>query len=55
VRRGIPAEVTTRGTGHAVRVAGLVGETEARALMANLRNEPGVTLPEVIEIGANTR
>ena len=52
---GYPAEVTTRGTGHAVRVAGLTGETEARALMANLRNEPGVTLPEVIEIGANTR
>jgi len=31
-------------------VPGLAGESEARALMANLRNEKGVSLPTVSEM-----
>jgi hypothetical protein len=35
----------------AVQVAGLAGESEARALMGNLRNVKGVALPTINPAG----
>jgi FecR-like protein/sporulation related protein len=52
---GYPAEVTTPRVGHNVQVGGLIGEGEARALMANLRTVPGVTIPAVMELPARAR
>lgn len=47
--RGYPAEVATREGRFAVQVRGLAGEAQARALVANLREVPGVELPTVHE------
>jgi hypothetical protein len=49
---GYPAEIVSQGQGFAVQVGGLAGEAEARALMANLRQEKGVSLPTVSEMPA---
>lgn len=46
---GYPANVVRRDQDFAVQVAGLAGEPQARALMANLRRLPGVELPKVEE------
>jgi hypothetical protein len=42
---GYPAEVLQREGLFIVQIGGLSGESEARALMANLRSVPGVTIP----------
>jgi hypothetical protein len=42
---GYPSEVAPRDGAFLVQIGGLAGETEARALMANLRSVPGVTVP----------
>jgi hypothetical protein len=48
--RGYPAEVAGPHNGiYSVNVSGLAGEAEARALMANLRQVPGITLPAIAE------
>ena len=44
---GYPAEVRSADSVHTVFIAGLAGEPEARALMANLRAFPGVLGPTV--------
>jgi len=44
---GYPAEVRNADMAYAVVVAGLAGEPEARALMSNLREFPGVLGPTV--------
>jgi hypothetical protein len=44
---GYPSEITSREGYIAVHVPGLAGETEARALMSNLRTIEGVDLPTV--------
>jgi len=44
---GYPAEIRTAGEVHSVIVAGLAGESEARAMMANLRSVPGVLGPTI--------
>ncbi len=50
---GYPSRVAVDGEGaFLVQVTGLAGEAEARALMANLRTVPGVTLPTVSETPA---
>jgi hypothetical protein len=46
---GYPATVVAGSKGFDVQVAGLAGENEARALMANLRTNAGVSLPTVSE------
>ena len=46
---GYPASVASGAKGFEVQVAGLAGESEARALTANLRKEAGVSLPTVSE------
>jgi hypothetical protein len=46
---GYPSEVATADEGYSVRVGGLGGEAEARALAANIRNVQGVTLARVEE------
>jgi hypothetical protein len=46
--RGYPAEVGREPGGVSfVQVTGLAGEAEARAVMANIRNIPGVAIPTV--------
>ena len=45
---GYPSEVTPREGAFAVVIAGLAGESEARALMANLRTVNGVAVPVVM-------
>ena len=45
---GYPSEIGTREGGYAVVVSNLAGESEARALMANLRSVPGVVGPIVL-------
>ena len=47
---GYPATLSQEAKGYVVQVPGLAGESEARALMANLRNEKGVSLPTVSEM-----
>lgn len=42
---GYPSEVIAREGSFAVVIAGLAGESEARALMANLRGVPGILAP----------
>jgi hypothetical protein len=42
---GYPSEVAARDGAFIVQIGGLAGETEARALMANLRSVPGVAVP----------
>jgi hypothetical protein len=42
---GYPSEVAARDGAFLVQIGGLSGENEARALMANLRSVPGVTVP----------
>jgi len=42
---GYPSEIGTRDAGFAVVISNLAGESEARALMANLRSVPGVVAP----------
>lgn len=45
---GYPAQVVDEAEGvFAVQITGLPGEDEARAVMANLRGLPGVTIPSV--------
>lgn len=44
---GFPAEIQAREAYFVVQVAGLDGEAEARALMAAVRDIPGVALPTV--------
>ena len=46
---GYPSSVVGGDRGFVVHVPGLAGESEARALMANLRKERGVSLPTVSE------
>ena len=49
---GYPAQVIDEQNGvFVVQVAGLDGEAQARALMANLRGIPGVTIPSVGPVG----
>ena len=45
---GYPSEVITRDGAFAVVVPNLAGESEARALMANLRTVPGILVPIVL-------
>jgi FecR protein/SPOR domain len=45
---GYPSEVTPREDLFAVQVAGLAGEDEARALMANLRGVKGIDVPILV-------
>jgi hypothetical protein len=45
---GYPSEVVARDGIFHVQVAGLAGESEARALMGNLRNVKGVELPTIL-------
>jgi hypothetical protein len=47
---GYPATVASGAKGFEVQVAGLASENDARALMANLRKERGVSLPTVSEM-----
>ncbi|HET9470743.1 MAG TPA: FecR domain-containing protein [Usitatibacter sp.] len=50
---GYPAQVVDEASGvFVVQVPGLAGEAEARALMAQLRGIPGVTIPSVGAVGA---
>lgn len=44
---GYPSEITSRSGYVAVHVPGLAGESQARALMANLRGVKGVSMPTV--------
>lgn len=44
---GYPSEITSKDGYVAVHVPGLTGESEARALMANLRGVKGVAMPTV--------
>ena len=46
---GFPSTVVSGSKGFEVQVAGLAGESDARALMANVRQVSGVTLPTVSE------
>jgi hypothetical protein len=46
---GYPSTLSRREPNFAVVIGGLAGETQARALMANLRSLPGVELPKVEE------
>jgi hypothetical protein len=48
---GYPSEIVTADGRFAVQVVGLVGESEARALAANLKTLPGVRQPVVLEGG----
>lgn len=53
---GYPAEVAGAADGiHAVQVGGLAGEAEARALMANLRTIPGISIPAVTQMPPRSR
>jgi cell division septation protein DedD len=53
---GYPAQVIDEGSGiFVVQVPGLAGEAEARALMAQVRGVPGVTIPSVGPVGAGAR
>jgi hypothetical protein len=45
--RGFPAEVVSEAGVQRVEVRGLVGENEARALMASIREVPGVAIPSI--------
>jgi hypothetical protein len=47
---GYPSTVAAGDKGFVVQIPGLAGEAEARALMANLRKERGVSLPTVSEM-----
>jgi hypothetical protein len=54
--RGYPAEVAGPHNGiYSVNVSGLAGEAEARALMAALRQVPGITLPAISQSPAVSR
>jgi cell division septation protein DedD len=54
--RGYPAEVNSTGKDvHHVEIGGLAGEPQARALMAGLREVPGVSIPSVVEGPATRR
>ncbi|MGZ5080066.1 MAG: FecR family protein [Usitatibacter sp.] len=44
---GYPSEITTRDGNIAVHIPGLAGESQARALMANLRGVKGAEMPTV--------
>ena len=48
-RAGYPSEIVAKGGDFIVQVPGLAGEAEARALMAAIRDVPGVALPTVHE------
>ena len=53
---GYPAQVIDEKNGvFVVQIAGLDGEAQARALMANLRDIPGVTIPSVGPTGGEER
>lgn len=45
--RGFPAGIVAKDGKFGVEIPGLAGEAEARVLMGNLRNVPGVSLPHV--------
>jgi hypothetical protein len=47
---GYPSEVAGRDGNFAVQVSGLAGESEGRALMANLRGVKGVAIPTVQQV-----
>lgn len=49
--RGYPAEVTVSGDVQRVEIRGLGDEAAARAVMANLRDVPGVAIPSISEPG----
>ena len=44
---GYPSEVVQREGAYIVQVGGLAGEPQARALMANLRSIPGISMPVI--------
>jgi len=44
---GYPSEVVQREGAWLVQVGGLAGESQARALMANLRSIPGISMPVI--------
>ena len=47
---GYPAEVSGAGGAFTVAISALAGESEARALMASLRNVKGVGIPTINEV-----
>jgi hypothetical protein len=47
---GFPAEVQALEGYHLVQVMRLASEAQARAVMANMRGLPGVTLPKVVPL-----
>lgn len=44
---GYPSEVAAREGAFIVQIRGLAGESQARALMANLRSIPGISMPVI--------
>ena len=44
---GYPSEVVAREGAYLVQIGGLAGEPQARGLMANLRNIPGIAMPVI--------
>jgi hypothetical protein len=44
---GYPSEVVEREGAYLVQIGGLAGEPQARALMANLRSIPGISMPVI--------
>lgn len=53
--RGYPAEVVAAGDVQRVEVPGLADEAAARAVMANIRDVPGVAIPSISGPGAEPR
>jgi hypothetical protein len=52
---GYPSEVVKQGGVYQVRISGLAGENEARALVMSLRGVDGVTMPKVLPQNAAGR
>jgi cell division septation protein DedD len=44
---GYPSEVVQREGAYLVQIGNLAGEAQARALMANLRSIPGISMPVI--------
>ena len=44
---GYPSEIVSREGAFIVQIGGLAGEAQARALMANLRSIPGISMPVI--------
>jgi hypothetical protein len=53
--RGYPAEVVGESDVQRVEIRGLADEPAARAVMASLRDVPGVAIPSITEAGAERR